>query len=146
MTASWTAFRIQYSVEMWFWNGLPNDARGVTGYLFSRGAGDSLGIGGSDLGAGKLVFAGRLVGRTEIPPKTWNHLVLVRDGSSVKIYLNAAVEIAGEAGAADLTGRMFIGGRQDGFANFEGRVDEVAIYGRALAPSTITAHSRAAGF
>ena len=27
-----------YSVEFWFWNGLPNDARAVTGYLFSRSA------------------------------------------------------------------------------------------------------------
>ena len=25
-----------YSIEFWFWNGLPNDARDVTGYLFSR--------------------------------------------------------------------------------------------------------------
>jgi putative membrane-bound dehydrogenase-like protein len=27
-----------YSVELWFWNGLPDDARAVTGYLFSRGS------------------------------------------------------------------------------------------------------------
>lgn len=25
-----------YSLECWVWNGLPNDARAVTGYFFSR--------------------------------------------------------------------------------------------------------------
>lgn len=54
-----------YSVELWLWNGLPNDARAITGYIFSRGPegnqqcpGDHLGLAGTwrpDL-AGKLIF------------------------------------------------------------------------------------------
>src|SRR5208337_1668888 len=39
-----------YSIEFWFWNGLPNDARPVTGYLFGRASnrqgGDYLGLNG----------------------------------------------------------------------------------------------------
>ena len=46
-----------YSIEMWFWNGLPNDARQVTGYLFARsshgGTAETLGLGGSSGAAGR---------------------------------------------------------------------------------------------
>lgn len=66
-----------YSVEMWFYNELPVDIRGVTGYLFSRGpdgamdaAGDRLGIGGQGFATGKLFFSAMgkgemLQGKTE---------------------------------------------------------------------------------
>lgn len=66
MTATLPGLADRYSVEMWFWNGLPKDARAVTGHLFSRGInqakgapGDHLGIGGTHLqekDAGKLFF------------------------------------------------------------------------------------------
>ncbi len=36
-----------YTAEFWFWNGLPNDVRPVTGYLFGRG-GESLALGGTN--------------------------------------------------------------------------------------------------
>ena len=136
-----------YSVEMWFWNGLPSDARGVTGYLFSRGEADALGIGGTDAGAGKLIFAGGLEGKTEIQPKTWNHVVMARQGRQVRVYLNGAEspDIAGEVPGAPLHrhGRVFVGGRQDGFANFEGKIDEVALYDRALTQADAGEHFRA---
>jgi len=147
MTASIDGFPNSYSVEMWFWNGLPNDARGVTGYLFSRGAADALGIGGIDSGAGKLIFAGALEGKTEIQPKTWNHVVMVRDRQRVRVFLNASdsPEIAGEVpgGPANHPGRVFVGGRHDSAANFEGKIDEVAIYDRTLTPADIAEHFRA---
>src|SRR5262249_29212728 len=75
-----------YSVSLWFWNGLPNDVRPVTGCLFSRGsdraagaAGDHLGLGGTDgHREGRLLFyngdqlGNVLAGDTIIEPKTWN--------------------------------------------------------------------------
>lgn len=147
MTASIDGIPNSYSVEMWFWNGLPNDARGVTGYLFSRGAADALGIGGIDSGVGKLIFAGGLEGKTEIQRKTWNHVVMVRDRQKVRVYLNGSEspEIAGEVpgGQANQTGRVFVGGRHDSAANFEGKIDEVAIYDRALTQADIAEHFRA---
>lgn len=147
MTASIDGIPNSYSVEMWFWNGLPNDARGVTGYLFSRGAADALGIGGIDSGAGKLIFAGGLVGKSEIQPKTWNHVVMVRDGREVSVHLNgsASPELAGEVSGdpRDHAGRVFIGGRHDNGANFEGKIDELALYDRALTQAEVAEHFRA---
>ena len=91
----------RYSVELWFWNGLPTDARPVTGTLVARGASDQLAIGGTRSAPGRLVFLGEgspLVGKTPIAPKTWNHVVLVRDGRRVAVYLNGAPDLSGEAG------------------------------------------------
>ena len=35
--------RENYSVQLWFWNGLVNDCRPVTGYLVSTGLDDAIG-------------------------------------------------------------------------------------------------------
>lgn len=153
-----------WSVEGWFWNGLPADARAVTGYLVSRGPngnpdapGDHLGIGGTHLpeSTGRLfVFNGNarnqmLQGRTPLALKTWHHVALVRDGARIRVHLDGRVqpEIDGELepttppGTADL----FVGGRSDNLFGLEGRVDEVAVFDRALTPLEIQAHHRAAG-
>ncbi len=154
-----------YSVEMWFWNGLPSDARPGTGHLFSRGApgapgapGDHLLIGGTRSVPGRLVFASMgdgstafLVGRTEIAPRTWHHATFARDGKRVAIYLNgkAELEAAGEAEIrfGDPAVDVCIGGRSDGAegTGFEGKIDEVAVYDRPLSPEEIAARFRAAG-
>ena len=151
-----------YSVEFWLWNPLPADARAVTGYLFSRGPdadescpGDHLGIGGTAGSPGKLiVFNGNtknagLGGRTALALKTWHHIVFVRDGVKVAIYLNGnpEPEIAGdlESTVPAKADECFIGGRSDNFANFEGKLDEVAIYDRALTAAEVTAHFQVSG-
>ena len=137
-----------YAVEFWFWNGLPNDNRSVTGYLISLGPdgvkkcpGDHLGISGTDLGtdtAGRLFFFNgdeqheSLSGGPVIAPKTWNHVRLVRRGEQVAVHLNGdaqpvfsgKVSVTRPAESRD----VFVGGRSDNFANFEGRLAEVAIF------------------
>jgi hypothetical protein len=151
----------KYAVEMWFSNYLPIDARDVTGYLFSRGPdgvqgapGDHLGLGGKSAAPGKLLFhtgdrlKEGLLGRTDIKTKTWNHVAMVREGRKVIVYLNGgpAAEVSGEAGTSVPAGtdRLFIGGRNDGFAGFEGRIDEVAVYNRPLSMDEVAGHYRAA--
>jgi hypothetical protein len=151
-----------YTVELWFWNGMPSHARPVTGYFFSRGQngaagapGEHLGIGGTNAASGKLIFfnghAGDelLAGKTEIPLRTWNHVALVRDGRRATVYLNfnKEPEIAGELtpGCRPDQSQLFLGGRNDNFANFEGKLDEAAIYDRALSASEIAQHEFTAG-
>jgi hypothetical protein len=96
MKANVAGLRPNYSISLWFWNGLPNNARAVSGHLFSRGPdgdtqapGDHLGIGGTREGReGRLIFYNGnklgtvLAGNTVIAPKTWNHAVLAREGDN----------------------------------------------------------------
>ena len=62
------------------------------------------------------------------------------------VETSGRLEIAGEAAISPgaKTTRLFVGGRSDGFANFEGKIDEVAVYDRALRPEEIAAHYAAA--
>ena len=117
--------------------------------------GDHVGIGGTATSKGKLIFFNGnkrneiLAGNTDIPLKTWNHLVITRDGRRVTMYLNgnpepeaiSDVDISYPAGAE----QFFIGGRSDNFANFEGKIDEVAIYDRVLKPEEVADHFKASG-
>ncbi len=155
-------FGESYSVELWFWNGLPADTRPVTGYFFSRGTdrdpmarGEHLGIGGTyGTGlAGKLIlFNGNernevLAGGTTLALRAWHHVVLVREGNQVRVHLDgrAKPEISGAFNATVPAGEntLFLGGRNDGQFNFEGKLDEAAIYTRALTPEEIAAHYKA---
>ena len=145
----------RYSVSLWFWNGMPVDARPVAGWMFSRGRehrlgphGDHLGLGGSTH-PGKLVFlhgadhdgAPAIAGRTECARWSWNHVALVRDGANVRVHLNgvARPEIETNAPAAFPVpfDRWFLGGRSDNQSNWEGRLDEIAVFDRALSPEEI---------
>jgi hypothetical protein len=150
-----------YSIELWFWNGLSNDLRPVTGYLFSRGPdgdtqarGDHLGIGGTHVAAGRLFFFNGnalnevVEGRTSIEAKTWNHLVLTRSGDEVRLYLNGGPqpEISATAAVDGKTagGEWFFGGRNDRFATLEGKLAQVAVYDRVLEPEEVARHYAAA--
>ncbi|NQT51379.1 LamG domain-containing protein, partial [bacterium] len=162
MKASLKGLATTYSVELWFWNGFPANARAVTGYLFSRGhdgdttcPGDHLGIGGKTSEPGKLFFFNgnalneAAEGATPVSFKAWNHVVLVRDGVKVVVYLNGsrAAEIATEVTPTCPKGcnEVFVGGRCDNVCNFEGKIDEVAIYGRALSADEVSSHYADAG-
>lgn len=148
----------KYTVSLWCWNGMPVEARNVSGWMFSRGRdnaigphGDHLGIGGAGNHPGKLLFlhgndrdGGEVVaGSTELKRWSWYHVVLVRDGERVRVYLNGnpQPEIETEATADFPAGfdRLFLGGRCDNESNWEGRLDEIAVFDRVLSPDEIAA-------
>jgi hypothetical protein len=144
-----------YSVEFWFWNGLPNDVRATTGTLFTRGlAGDAgsaerLVIGGKNSEPGKLrYFNGAkeleslLESQSSIEPRTWNHVVMVRDGKRVTICLNGRQTIEGDASLlpSPADGAWFFAGGKDDNSNLEGKLSEVAVYGRALGVGEAALH------
>jgi len=152
-----------YTVELWVWNGLPAEARHVTGYILSRGAesesksrGEYLGIGGTQQTNqnGRLIFGqgnehdSVLIGRTVLALRAWHHVVLVRDGEDVRIHLDGRSEPEITARKALINSTelkiVFLGGRSDGQFNFEGKLDEIAVYPRALSIGEISAHYRAA--
>lgn len=151
----------QWSVELWFWNGLPSDLRAVTGCLVSVGRerveiggassavkGDSPALAGANRQtvpvAGRLAFTGLkrpVQGKTVIAPKTWNHLVVARDRGRVTIYLNGQEELSASAdGVSGGPIRIGSGGQAD--SSFEGKIDEVAIYDRPLNAAEAARHGR----
>lgn len=150
-----------YSVEFWFWNDSPTANKEVVGSLFTRGSesdsrvnGDHLAIaGGSDEAvAGKLIFynnknaSENFAGSRVIRPQSWHHVVVVRQGGKVTVYLDGKVEIeaASEVSWPKDKGDIFLGGRSDNFSNLEGKLDEIAVYDRVLGIDEVSAHFRAA--
>jgi hypothetical protein len=136
----------RYSLSMWFWNGMPIEARGTAGWMFSRGwdhslgaMGEHLGVAGSKGEAGRILFSTgdggeALHGTTRIARWTWHHVALVRDGASVAVYLDGVKEIDARLRRAVSPGvdQIFIGGRNDQRDGWEGKLDEVAVFKRAL--------------
>jgi hypothetical protein len=141
----------QYSVSLWLWNGMPADARPITGWMMSRDhhqglsdRGEHLGLAGQGQHAGKLIYqqgtdqAPRrfVAGRTPLKRWTWNHVLFVRDKERVQVFLNgnqdAEIDVAApvEFNASD--DQWFFGGRSDNQSNWEGRLDEIAVFDRPL--------------
>ncbi len=146
-----------YSVSMWFWNGISSKAKPVTGYFFSRGEdggpralGEHLGISGThgDVPPGRLFFytgneVGRLVhGQTVLEFRDWHHVALVRSPGELKVYLDGRLEIESKLEwTIDQPAKLpvFIGGRSDKLFGFEGKLDEVAVFDRALSAAEVAA-------
>ena len=134
-----------WSASFWFWNGMPNDAREITGWLYSRdhnhglsAYGEHLGIGGTGAHSGRLIFQAdkSLVGKSDIPRWTWQHVVLVREAGRVRVYLNGNLEIEGAAPYSKIAA-CFFGARSDYDSSWEGRLDEIALFNRALSDEEI---------
>ena len=145
--------RDDYSISLWFWNGMPDDSRLVSGWLFSRGRdnglsnwSEHLGIGGTGGHSGKLIFfhgndlARVVAGEMSIPRWQWQHVAFVRRGKSVTIYLNGKreIEAVSEVNFPAGFNQLFLGGRSDNDANWEGRLDEIAVFDRALDDSEVS--------
>lgn len=127
-----------YSVSIWFWNGMPIDSRRVLGWMFGRGlnhcsqaTGDGLGLNAKS----QLIFSNgkeTLTGKTSAERWKWHHALLVRDKEKVQVYLDGKLEISGEANAMSNVETLFLGGRNNKESSWEGRLDEAAIFNRAL--------------
>ena len=140
------------SVSLWFWNGMPTDARPISGHLFETPAGDTIAIGGVGNSPGKLIVGqgdqAMLVGKSQISNRSWNHLAFVRQGGKVMVYLNGQLEVEGELNAtvAQATEKaIYIGGRENGQTSFEGKLDEVAIFDRVLTAQEVSQQFQNAG-
>ena len=165
-----------YTIEVWFWKGLPNNTLAATSNQ-TRGEGALMSLvqqegqesSVDDIGVnGKLRFSTTRRtnnsnvnttvawgGNTEIASRTWHHVVLVRKGRSVAAYVdgkpNSEFVIDGQTSANESRiepkspkPTLFVGGRGDANSRFEGKIDEVAFYDRALSADEIARHLHAA--
>jgi hypothetical protein len=58
-------------------------------------------------------------------------VALVRYAGTARVYLDGELELEGAAAPGTVADTMF-GGRSDNDSNWEGRLDEVAVFPRAL--------------
>ena len=147
LATGFTNLKTDYSVSFWIWNGFPNNVREITGWIFSRGnkmsleKGDHFGINKE----GFLCFqkssndSAMIVGKTEIQRWSWCHVSLVRKGDSISLYLNGKLEAKGNASTdfPERLNQMYFAGRSDNKDFFEGRIDEVAVFDRALSSKEV---------
>ncbi|WP_326675665.1 LamG-like jellyroll fold domain-containing protein [Streptomyces sp. NBC_01237] len=83
--------------------------------------------------------------RLEMKPRTgtWYHLVGVRDGDELKLYVDGKPVATAAAGPADVsTGPLSVGRAKWGGSNgdfFDGSIDQVRVYDRALTDDEVSA-------
>jgi hypothetical protein len=107
-----------------------------------------------------------LTGKSLLNTRTWNHLVLIRHGAQVDVYLNGERDISGavEPGPPRLNSggttyrsptsstnptnpnSWLIGGSHENKFNLEGKIDEVAFYNKAMTPAESARHFELSGF
>ena len=80
-------------------------------------------------------------GKTVIQFNTWYHVAMTYDGSSLSLYVNGALDgsIAASGPIIPKPVPLRIGGASTGPWFFNGRVDEVSLYDRALTASEVQA-------
>jgi hypothetical protein len=86
---------------------------------------------------------GRFIQTVPVIKNQWAHIVGVYDGTNLIFYVNgvATATVSGAGYVANSTTDLFIGGDAiTGWGNWEGYVDEVAIYGSALSYGQVTNH------
>jgi putative membrane-bound dehydrogenase-like protein len=133
----------EYSVAMWFFNALPMDARDSTGVLLSNES-ETLLIAGKAAGeqSGKLVLLvgeKSFTGKTRVARNHWQHVTITRDEQDVRVYLDgkAEPEIDAAIKASESSNTWLIGSDENSTTTFDGKVDEVAVFDRALSAADI---------
>lgn len=143
-----------FSVALAFWNGMPAGARPIAGWMFSRDyaysqsdRGVHLGLSGDAEQPGRLMLrladSDPVFGATVTPRWQWGRAVLVKSGKQVRVYQNSASspeivkEFSDEQAAQAQIAECFFGGRSDNSDNWEGKLDEIALFNRALTQAEI---------
>jgi hypothetical protein len=93
---------------------------------------------------GKLYFNGGgddLAGTTTLQPNTWYHAAVTYDGATVKLYLNGQLESSKPTAALNTTldANGLTIGLRPGSAVWNGQIDEIDIFNRALSLAEIQA-------
>lgn len=133
-----------FSVVMNVWNGMPVAGREVTGWFFSRDAewttteqGLHVGLGGTSAEPGRLIVqvghSPIVSGTTELDRWSWYRVKIEVSDGTVKVYLNDQATPEIKVPSPEHAGRVpvenfFFGGRSDNQSNWEGRLDEIALF------------------
>jgi hypothetical protein len=90
-------------------------------------------------GAGGTFLATPIYGTAALPLNTWSHIALTYDKANLRLYVNGT-QVASAAATANIAtsaNPLQIGGDNIYGQFFNGRIDEVRVYSRALSASEI---------
>lgn len=146
-----------YSLSLWFWSGTAPGVMDGTEWIFSRRTnsaahpeGDQIGLREDEAGLRQLVLQGAddaaaVLSGKAVERWTWHHLVVTRNGEKLSVLLDGTpLQIPGTIPAAKGSEQFIFGARSGGGGNFEGRLDEIAVFDRALGEDEIQALLQAA--
>ncbi len=81
----------------------------------------------------------KLTAATALNANTWYHVAATYDGSSMKIYINGVLDASkSQTGSVSSTGAFNVGYLYNTSRNFNGKVDEVRVWKRALSQTEIS--------
>ncbi|MGI9243104.1 MAG: LamG domain-containing protein, partial [Verrucomicrobiales bacterium] len=102
---------------------------------------------GGRFAAGYRDFESRVYSRSRYAPGSWHHLVAVRESDRISLYLDGELEETTQAApGSDLMDLKVLVGRYSLTSGclgrpFHGRIDELALYSRALSAAEIRKHA-----
>ena len=128
------------TITLAFWSGRSTKGR-PSRVLLDRGGSNGLVLIEGDRLTVSDKFTNRHVaGRTNLEPKRWYQLAVVGRGDQVQIYLDGKLDGEGEwVGPATQGGTLFVGGEPNSSTSFAGKIDELAIFDRALSAAEVSA-------
>jgi hypothetical protein len=87
-----------------------------------------------------------LAGPTSVPVNAWTHVALTYDGAALRLYVNGTQVATRAAGGTiqSVANPLWIGGNQPYGEYFQGLIDDVRVYNRALTQGDIQADMDAA--
>ncbi|WP_312297111.1 endo-beta-N-acetylglucosaminidase H [Chryseobacterium sp.] len=81
----------------------------------------------------------KLASATALNANTWYHVAATYDGSNMKIYINGVLDATkAQTGSVNSTGAFNVGYLYNTSRNFNGKVDEVRVWKRALSQTEIS--------
>jgi len=124
----------------YFWlNGDDISGGGVSGFHFNTNTSEFLRI---DVVTGTDTEETSLLSTAAISLNTWYHIAVVKNGTSLTLYINGVLNNSSTLSSAtmDYTAnnpQTRIGTRSDALGNFPGLIDEVRVYNRALTAAEV---------
>jgi hypothetical protein len=141
-----------FTVSLWFWSGTSDTALEETEWILSRGTpygsaqiSDQIGLRRDGEGNRVLTYQGPGNPDHPIGPSgkverwKWHHLAFAREGMAGHVFLDGVKLTAMEKSDFPTANpdTFFFGGSCTGEGNFEGRLDEIAVFDRALSKEEI---------
>lgn len=109
-----------------------------TGYSYALYAGASESGKAQGFVAENSESASKVASPASLPSAAWSHVALTSDGGTLRLYVGGELVDSTTTGAAEESkGDLRIGCSQNLAQHFEGRIDEVRLYSRALSGEEI---------